>query len=384
MPNFDSIAKSVSFNITPGVRLAYTIIRLALDIEEGFGRAIIDILKKQYPDQTVDAHPHQVGGKMLAIAKKQLQYNEADAMDSVQDFLTYISTGTEFVEEETEDGEIRTIKRKTAEPWNFRKDFDSWKEALGAIYSNIRRRSITKSKEKFRKKEKETGIQEAFGRRPEGGGVPEGGEGRIPDIDENDISKALDERAAVKEFYDQIGDYIPALRSSLSENTSKLFDLIFIDEVGSFGSDIKENMGQASTLKEKHPELYKANEKRWSGFVGDLRKQLLSEIHNFIENKLPMVDYETLYESFFSDVSPREIEKIERKKIEERELYQRGIDERKFARFKWMELQGPLSPLDQRSYDNLKKKLKKQGVNVDAIQPMEPKSKGSESVEEAI
>jgi hypothetical protein len=372
MSHRDIIARAVAnIRISAGVRLAYVILRLAASIEESFGKAVIDILKKQYPDQEVDANAAQVGNKLMAIARKQLQHNETDAMDAIQDFLTYITTGTEYTEGE----EGQREKRTEADPWNFAKDFKTWKEALGAIYSNLRRRSMSRSIKKFKRKDVEKSVDDAFGKRPEGGGSPEGGEAAIPDVDEGDVSKALDDRAAVKEFMDLMEDYIPLLESSLSEDTKKLFDLVFYDEIGGFGSDIKENMNQASALKEKYPDLFEANKKRWSGFVGDLRKKLLSEIETFIEKKLPKVDYETLYEAFFSDTTPREVEKKEEEKVKQREDYQRGVDERKIADWKWMEEKGVLPEKEKKSYENLLKKLEKKGVDVDAIEPKKPDSK---------
>lgn len=366
----DLISKAVANSyISPGIRLAYVIIRLAADIERGFGLAILQILEEQYPDQTIEVTPSEIGNKMMAIARRQLQNNNADAMDAVQDFLTYIMTGTEFVG--AEEGEERK-KRTVSEPWNFRKDFDKWKDALNAIYSNLKRRSMSRSIGKSKKKE--TGIEEAFGDRPEGGGHPEGGEAQIPDTSEVDMSKALDNRAAIKEFFELMAEYIPLLEASLSPDTKKLFDLIFYEEIGSFGSDIKENMNQAPAFKEKYPDLFKANEKRWSGFVGGLRKRLLEEIEKFVETKLPRQDYEVLYEEFFSDTTPREMEKVELRKVQEREEYQRGIDERKIADYKWMEEHGVLPPGEQKSYDNLIKKFKKQGIDTDKIQSKKPSS----------
>jgi hypothetical protein len=368
MSEHDVIARAVANSfISPGIRLAYVIVRLSADIARGFGSAVLQILKEQYPDQTIDVTPSEIGNKMMAIARRQLQNNNADAMDAVQDFLTYIITGTEYVEGEGEEGKV---KRTVSEPWNFRKDFDTWRGALNAMYSNLKRRSMSRSIGKSRKKE--TGIEEAFGDRPEGGGHPEGGEAQVPDTSETDMSRALDDRAAIKEFFELMSEYIPLLESSLSADTKKLFDLIFYDEIGSFGSDIKENMGQAPALKEKYPDLYKTNEKRWSGFVGDLRKKLLVELEKFVETKLPKQDYEVLYEEFFSDTTPKEMERAELKKVQERDEYQRGIDERKIADYKWLEQHGVLPPGEQNSYNNLVKKFKKQNINVDDIQPKKP------------
>lgn len=405
----DVIARAVAFHrIAPSIRLAYTIFRLAAGIEEGFGKAIIDILKQQYPNaeeemETEGIIPSKVGGKLLAIARKELQYNDIEAMDAAQDLLTYIATGSQYetgpegqVERDeipatkykkTKEGEIIEVpdpeasptslpkKREKPKPFDFTKGSKTWKEALGNIYSNMRTTAMSRSMGKFKKKEVETGIEEAFGRRTDEGKF-EGAEEHLPDVDEGGVSKALDDRAAVKAFMDVMDEYIPRLEESLSKDTNKLFNLIFFEEIGGFGSDIKENMGQASALKKKYPEMFEANKKRWSGFVGDLRKQLLQEIHTFIEKKLPQGTYEKLYEDFFSDTTPREVEKLEEGKVKEREDYQRGIDERKVADYKWFEEQGHELPAkDQKSFDNLKKKFKKQGINIDEIEAKKPDAK---------
>jgi len=357
--------------IANSIRLAYVIIRLAASIEESFGNAVLDILKRQYPDQSIDVTPNQVGNKLMQIAKRQLQNNPSDSMDAVQDLLTYLSTGSRFETDE----ETGRSERKTKKEWDFTKDWKTWKEALSAIYSNMRTTSMGRSMNKSRKKKFERSVDDAFGKRPEGGGAPEGGEASIPDVSEGELSNALDDRSAVKEFMEYFDEYVPRLRAALSENTQKMFDLIFYDEIGSFGSDVKENMNQASAMKEKYPELYEKYSKRWSGFVGDTRKQLLKEIHNFIENKLPQVDYDTLYEYFFSDVTPAEAEKGEIKKKDDRDKYQRGVDERKLADWKWMEQNNVLPPNEKKPYDNLTKKLKDQGVDVEAIEPKKPDQK---------
>lgn len=406
----DEIARAVASyrvsRIAPSIRLAYVIFRLSADIESGFGKAILDILKQQYPgsEKEMEADgvvPSKVGGKLLAIARKELQYNDVEAMDAAQDLLTYIATGSQY--ETDESGQVvrapsesdpeKSVpkKREKAKPFDFTKGSKTWKEALGNIYSNMRTTAMSRSMGKFKKKETETGISEAFGRRTDEGKY-EGAEERVPDIDDDNISKALDDRASVKSFMDAMDEYIPSLKASLSEDTKRLFDMIFYYEIGGFGSDIKENMGQASSLKdmvlgegqfkdkkyEKHwePSVYESNQKRWSGYVGDLRKRLLQEIHTFIEKKLPKVGYEKLYEFFFSDTTPREVEKLEEGKAKEREDYQRGIDERKIADFKWIEEQGhKLSDKDQKSYDNLKKKFKKQDINLDEVEAKKPDAK---------
>ena len=330
--------------------------RLYAGIAEGFGKAIIDILAKQYPDQVEDmksdpnGHPGHVGNKLMAIARRQNQGDEQRSMDAIQDWFTYIVSSN----------------------WNFAKDFPTWKEALNrGIYPNVKNRSISKSKETSRKKKYEKSIDDAYGARGEGGGDPEGGEGRMPTPDESSLAKALDDQTAIKSFVELIDDLIPDLRATLSEDTRALFDLIFFDEVGSFGSDIKENMEQATKLKEKEPELFEEHAKRWSGFVGDTRKKLLDEIWKFIDDHMTPDEYESLKEMFFADTTPQEVRKIERKKVQNKKDEQQGKDERKLARYKWQEGQGVLDPKEMKSYKNLEEKLRSQGVNIDDIWPEE-------------
>lgn len=378
--------------IAASIRLIYAMFCLAADIETGFGQAIVNILKEQYPDQDVNVDPAQVGHKMMAIARKQNQNDPQRSMDAIQDFLTYITTGSEYesdpetgkyVYEEDPDDPSKKVRvpRRTPAPWNFRKDFPTWQEALNAIYSNIRLRSMSQSMGYSRAQKRTKDIDKAFGVRPEGGGPPEGGESRIPTPTETPLGKALDDKAAIKEFIELIDSYIPELKASLSPASRALFELVFDENIGTFGSDIKENMGQATALKEKllsTPEgakIYEANAKRWSGFVGDTRKKLLSEIWDFIDKHMTPDDYEVLRETFFSETSPRDVKSYREKKEKEKIEYQRGIDERKYAREKWKAQHGLLDAKGQKSFKNLEDKLKKEGVDVDAIEPVEPTDK---------
>jgi hypothetical protein len=340
--------------IAPSIRLLLAMFRLYADVNTGIGKGLLEVLKKSYPGEKIDLDPQAVGAKLMNIAKKQVQQDETRAQDVIQDFLTYL----------------------VSKNWDFKKDFPKWQDALDAIYTNVRRRAISESMGKTRQKKREKGVDEAYGQRPEGGGSPEGGEGRMPTDPESALGKALDDKAAVKEFIDLIDEHVNDLKATLSPETRALFDLIFEDNIGSFGSDIKENMGQASALKDKHPELYKKHEKRWSGFVGDLRKKLLDEIWKYLDEYMEPAAYDQLKETFFGDVDPSAMRRMEKKKVQDKLDYQRGIDERKVARFKWKEEQGTLTPSEKKSYDSLAKKLKKEGVNVDAIKAEENPGKG--------
>jgi hypothetical protein len=443
-------------HLASSTRLILAMFQLIAAIEDNFGRALFDILSKQYPDQVddmvaklsgfpaeqIEAEPatakraafRRLGNRMLAIARRELQHSPDEAIDVVQDFLTYIATGSKTVED-PETGE-RT-ERTEAEPWDFTKADENWQGALKKIFRNIKTTGISRSqkitgirdsdkrefgmlkwkmeqgeeldareKAEYKKLEKlfkskkvdpdsipawdpdkpwgakEKGIEEAFGKRGEEGEEKSGGEGAIPTTDETALGKALDDKAAVREFIDLIDLHLPDLKSSLSEDTSKLFDLIFEDEIGSFGSDIKENMGQASALKEKYPELYEANKKRWSGFVGDLRKKLLKEIFKYIDTEMSKRDYERLYEEFFADTTPRDVEKREEAKVKEKESYQRGIDERKLGRLKYKKDQsGKLSDREQKEWDRLVKKLNLSEEEIGRIEAVSPKSKKGPAAE---
>jgi hypothetical protein len=82
-------------------------------------------------------------------------------------------------------------------------------------------------------------------------------------------------------------------------------------------------------------------------------------------------EIDVLWDQFYSDTTPGAVHKLEKKKVEEKAGYQRGIDERKLARLKWKKEQGSITPAEDKSLGSLMKKLKDEGVDVDAIQPSE-------------
>jgi hypothetical protein len=220
-------------------------------------------------------------------------------------------------------------------------------------------------------------IDQAFGTRGEDGGDATGGEGRMPTGTDTPLGRALDDQAAIKQFMDLLDEEVPHLRNILNPEEKVLFDLIFYEDEGGFGSDIKENMNQASRLKEKLLEsesgraVVERNEKRWSGFVGDTRKKLLLKITDFVENILSPAQSSILYDTFFGDTTEGDVDALEMKKESEKEGYQLGIDKRKIARYKFEIENGTISDKDKKSYDSLVKKLKSQGIDVDAIVPAE-------------
>ena len=378
--------------ISASIRLIMAMFRLYAGMEASWGRAVKDILRKQYPDAKAEIDKgmsdQALGQKMLAIAMKQTQYDETKAQDAVQNAIMYFSTGTtrfeseeeqqqryeERVEEAKEKGKEPPAPPKKPEPFDFTKGSPTWEDALNNIFSNIRTKAMSGSMGYTKKEKRERSIDQAYGQRGEEGGAKEGGEGRMPTPEVESgvgaaasLGQALDDKAGVKQFVDLIDEHIGDLKAFLPEDERKLFDLIFDEDVGSFGSDIKENMSQATALKDKHPDLYEKNKKRWSGFVGDLRKKLLESIWDYVDTHLTKQERSALRETFFGDVDPAYVRRKEKEKAGEKVGYQQGIDERKLAKWKWQEQQGTLDDKDRKPYDNLKKKLQDQGVDVEAI-----------------
>lgn len=352
--------------ISASVRLIMAMFRLYAALEENWGRMIKDILREQYPaakDEIDKSMSDQaLGQKVLAIAMKQTQYDETRAQDAIQDTITY------------------WIKSK----FNFAEGSKTWEEALRNMYSNLRHRAMSESMGTTKRKKRERSIDQAYGQRGEEGGAPEGGEGRMPTPEAEggvgaaeSLGQALDDKAGVKQFVDLIDEHIGDLKAYLPDDQRKLFELIFDDDVGSFGSDIKENMSQATALKDKHPELFEKNSKRWSGYVGDLRKKLLESIWDYVDTHLTKQERSALRETFFGDVDPAYVRRKEKEKVGDKADYQQGIDERKLSKWKWMEQNGTLDDKSKKSYENLKSKLQKSGVDVDAIPAQEnPQAKG--------
>ena len=370
--------------ISNSVRLILAMFRIYADIETDFGKGIILILKEQYPDQDVDADPAQVGHKLMNIARKELQQNDQDAFDTIQNFLTYISTGSKY--ELDEEGKFMTDEegdrklRSTPKPFDFTKGSPTWKDALLNIYNNVARKGITRSKKKMRQIREEKSIDEAFGRRTDEGGA-EGGEGRMPTPDETSLGKTLDDASALKEFYTLIDQHIPQLKASLPDDERALFELVFDDEIGGFGGDIKENMGQATQFRENYPEVWEKfvsgpgssgadDEKKlrlkWSAYVGKLRKNLLSGIWDYINDSMKMKDFKKLQDEFFSDYDPSAQERQVEEKEKEKASYQGMRDENNIARLKAkIEKDGKLSDADQKKFDRIKEKIEK--AQLDAV-----------------
>ena len=344
--------------IAPSTRLMLAMFSLIADINTDFGRGMISVLKMMYPDQTIDANPQGIGSMMVNIARKQVQYNEDRAYDVIQGWLMDIIPWKDKMskkEPTKTHGEVFISK------------FPKWQDGLKAWYSNIKNRAISESIGKVRSKKKYPSIDKSFGKRPEGGGAPEGGEARAPTDPESCMGLPADEKAALRDFYDVIDVHMHDLVKSLSPKTRKLFDIIYEDNIGTFTSDIKANMGQASALKEKHLDLYESflnsvdydpkKAKRWSGFVGDLRKELVEEILDYVDKSMKPESVAILRSIFFGDADPTAIRKQERSQVRGKLDYQRGIDERKIAHLKWKEQDGTITPGEKKSLTSLIKKL---------------------------
>ncbi len=70
-------------------------------------------------------------------------------------------------------------------------------------------------------------------------------------------------------------------------------------------------------------------------------------------------------------MSPAEVRSKEKEKAGGKADYQQGIDERKLSKWKWQEQNGGLDEKNKKSFEALKAKLVKQGVDVEAIPAQE-------------
>jgi hypothetical protein len=335
------------YKIAASTRFILAMFRLIASVQSDLGNSLLSLIEPYFPGQIKPedrvgegkANPARIGGRMLAVARKEVQGNDDRARDLLGDWLTYM------------------VGRKQ----DFSKDFATWDKAVDACMTNIRRRGISESQGHIKKRRKEESLTKGG----KDGDAPSGEETSLPT--KGALGRALDDQVAIKQFVELLDEHMGDLRTSLPENEQKLFDLIFEDNVGSFASDIKDNMNQASAMKEKYPDLFKANEKRWSGFIGDLRKKLLNSIWNYIDKHMTQEEYRILKETFYGDVDPSYVRRKENEKVTERLDYQQGLDERKISRWKWEEENGKFDESERKSFDNLKKKLETAGVNTNAI-----------------
>jgi hypothetical protein len=422
-------------HLSASTRLILAVLRLSADIAEGFGRAVIDILSKQYPEmkkemaedpQFAENPAASIGHKLVAIARKQLQYNDQDAYDAIQDLLVYIVTSKFDFKAETKKGNPGA---------------STWKKALSNIYANLHAKAMSHSFKKFksgkhtdeeiyadliwrrtqalgensrytwtdkddeelmnvgnrlvkngvdiksiaptklrRKNVRDKSLDEAFGKRGEGGEGPEGGVGRMPQDADTIEGMPLDEKAAKKSFLDALDQLIPDLKQSFPLTNDKLpaqrmlFDFIFDEDgSGTFLPDVKANMGQATDFRNYLEEIstragpnakeaqaiLKRYGKRWSGFVGDTRTRLMKSIQNFVEEYLPENEYEQLWNAFYSDITPQSAEKIQTRKNLEQLSYLRNVDLRKLLRMEERQKLGLLSDKETKERSSLRQRLLK-------------------------
>lgn len=232
-----------------------------------------------------------------------------------------------------------------------------------------------------RKNVRDKSIDEAFGKRGEEGGAPEGGAARIPQENTSPGGMALDDRAAKKSFLEALDKILPDLKRELPLTDQDklpaqrfLFNFIFEENVGTFMPDIKANMGQASEFHDYLADIAKGvgpNAKearaildrygnRWSGFVGDTRKRLMNSIREFVEKYLPEDEYEQLWNEFFSDITPARIERFEEKQILESMRVQREKDLRKMLRFQEREKLNMLDGKEKADFKKLRQRVIKE------------------------
>lgn len=235
----------------PSVRFIVGYYILAGEANTDLAKAVIEIIDKQFPKAKVTLSPKEVYKKISGIAWKQ-KVDETGIGDVVQDFLRYL------------------IESKHS----YKKAAKTGDQALYLLMHNLSGRfnSFAKAKK----------TRSKF--------VPSSDEYELDDESSKKeylekLGPALDDQVAIKQFMDLLDEELIDLEAVLPEDQKALFDIIFNENVGSFSTDIKQNMGQSTSLKEKYPLLYEKNAKRWSGFVGDLRKKLLQSIEDFFQEK---------------------------------------------------------------------------------------------------
>jgi len=110
----------------------------------------------------------------------------------------------------------------------------------------------------------------------------------------------LDDKVDIHRFMEDFADDLEEIRSSLSPEERILFEVIFDDGVGDFRPGIEENMGQSTALKAKMsealPDVVRRQEKRWSGYAGDLRRKLLHKIEKYVEEDMPETVWDQMHD----------------------------------------------------------------------------------------
>ncbi len=388
---------------------------LKASVEEDIGRAVIGILQPQYPDDKITESPSKIGGKLIAIARRELQGSDTDALDAVQDLLTkFIANKTDFTASKAGPG----TGAKT------------WRDALGNIYSNMRRQGMSGSfkkhvkgdnsdEEKFanllwkldqikrgtskitwtpddekqlpalkkkldaakidttkikpeklhRKNIVPKSIDEAFGKAGEDGAEKSGGEGRLPQGDDTWLGKSLDDQASIKKFFNVIDAALPRLKAKLPPDQAILLDTILEGDPtdpeadgGIFVNDVNANMNQSRAFKQRLEDAGMsadaARVTKRPAYLGDLRAKLLGNLRKFVESDLKEGEFEALKEEFFSDIDPSALEKQTGEKRKKTYQHWRDIDFRK--RKKMLEQMKEGKDVDLDALDKLQSRLELQ------------------------
>jgi len=223
----------------------YSFQRTAASLSNDLGRSIIELLESKYPGQKLRETPAEVMKKVQGTVFHSGIKSHETANDVLQGYLRYLV-------EKNHDFGTQSIQ-----------------EAFKIFLHNVGQKAMSESMKLVGKKKKVS---------PE----PEESE---PGFDAEEIGDALDDKAAIKEFMDLLSGELPYLKAELSPDEAALFEVIFEQEIGTFLPDITMNMSQSTAVREQFPEIYEKNKKRWSGFIGDLRKKLLSKIEDFLLDK---------------------------------------------------------------------------------------------------
>lgn len=247
------------------VRVAFPgLFRLAAFVVAGenamMGRAIREHLEGLY-DGELKLTDDQIGDKAMKV---QRYSQEDDKEDVVQDLMRYLH------ESKWKSAHAQTID-----------------QAFAQLLSNLRVRSQSQGMSDLKKRKKVVPLEDLW---------DEEQVKALKTDPESSLGKPADERVDILNFIENLDAELPLLMEQLTPDEKALFDVIYNDDTGTFTPDIKQNMNQSASLKEKYPDIYKKNAKRWSGFVGDLRKKLLKKIYEFTEKDISEGSWDTMAE----------------------------------------------------------------------------------------
>lgn len=255
------------------------------------GRAARELLEPLFPGDVIPGTDAAIGARLMSAARKAGLRSTDDAEDAIMSTITYL-LGKDGGEGET--------------PFD---KADTPAAALNILVSYVFKRAKGESMKGARKRRWQEPLEDAEVE-PEGDSGPEG-QGEEPAyLDSGALS--LDDQTAVNMFAEDFKGDMPLMLKTLSPDERSMFEVIFEDGDGDFrpgapeksakrglpppekgdrgkkGNPVKENMGQSTALKERRPDLFKKHEKRWSGFVGDLRKKLMDKLEDYIMGSRPL------------------------------------------------------------------------------------------------